>query len=303
MQLTGSQVIIECLKEQGVDTVFGYPGGAILNVYDELYKHPEIKHVLTSHEQGASHAADGYARASGKTGHREPARPWAAAQPVRPNKTASVSWLHRLVIPVQFLKGRQIQGDEPGAKGQHQPIIDHGVGPVAQVGGQKLHIGLYGEGPGQGGPQQERQLIGPEGIGKDDDKGRGDGGHTQGQRHREEGPHRPRPQGTGGLGAVSPYPAHQQDHHAHHVGDLLAGIGQDHPNPPGILDEQGEGVRGLDQAHLGSQPGKEPGLGQEGHPQESGHRMGDGDGQAQQQGIRPFAGHQQGAQGHAPSGG
>ena len=56
MQLTGSQVIIECLKEQGVDTVFGYPGGAILNVYDELYKHPEIKHVLTSHEQGASHA-------------------------------------------------------------------------------------------------------------------------------------------------------------------------------------------------------------------------------------------------------
>ena len=68
MQLTGSQVIIECLKEQGVDTVFGYPGGAILNVYDELYKHPEIKHVLTSHEQGASHAADGYARSTGKVG-------------------------------------------------------------------------------------------------------------------------------------------------------------------------------------------------------------------------------------------
>ena len=68
MQLTGSQVIIECLKEQGVDTVFGYPGGAILNVYDELYKHLEIKHVLTSHEQGASHAADGYARSTGKVG-------------------------------------------------------------------------------------------------------------------------------------------------------------------------------------------------------------------------------------------
>ena len=68
MQLTGSQVIIECLKEQGVDTVFGYPGGAILNVYDELYKHPEVRHVLTSHEQGASHAADGYARSTGKVG-------------------------------------------------------------------------------------------------------------------------------------------------------------------------------------------------------------------------------------------
>ena len=68
-QLTGSEIIIECLKEQGVDTVFGYPGGTILNVYDELYKHQdEITHVLTSHEQGASHAADGYARATGKVG-------------------------------------------------------------------------------------------------------------------------------------------------------------------------------------------------------------------------------------------
>lgn len=69
MQLTGAQIVIECLKEQGVDTVFGYPGGAILNVYDELYKHrDEINHVLTSHEQGASHAADGYARSTGKVG-------------------------------------------------------------------------------------------------------------------------------------------------------------------------------------------------------------------------------------------
>lgn len=68
MQLNGSQIIVECLKEQGVDTVFGYPGGTILNVYDELYKHPEINHILTSHEQGASHAADGYARATGRVG-------------------------------------------------------------------------------------------------------------------------------------------------------------------------------------------------------------------------------------------
>lgn len=69
MQLTGAQIIIKCLKEQGVDTIFGYPGGAILNLYDELYKHSdEIRHVLTSHEQGASHAADGYARATGKVG-------------------------------------------------------------------------------------------------------------------------------------------------------------------------------------------------------------------------------------------
>ena len=69
MQLNGAEIVIECLKEQGVDTVFGDPGGAILNVYDELYKHrDEIRHILTSHEQGASHAADGYARATGKVG-------------------------------------------------------------------------------------------------------------------------------------------------------------------------------------------------------------------------------------------
>lgn len=69
MQLTGADIIIECLKEQGVDTVFGYPGGTALNLYDALYKHSdEITHYLTSHEQGASHAADGYARATGKVG-------------------------------------------------------------------------------------------------------------------------------------------------------------------------------------------------------------------------------------------
>lgn len=69
MKLNGSEIIVECLREQGVDTIFGYPGGAILNVYDALYKHSdEITHVLTSHEQGAAHAADGYARATGKVG-------------------------------------------------------------------------------------------------------------------------------------------------------------------------------------------------------------------------------------------
>lgn len=69
MKLNGSEILVECLKEQGVDTIFGYPGGAVLNIYDALYKHQsEIKHILTSHEQGAAHAADGYARATGKVG-------------------------------------------------------------------------------------------------------------------------------------------------------------------------------------------------------------------------------------------
>lgn len=69
MKISGSRVIVECLVEQGVDTIFGYPGGAILNVYDELYKNQDrIKHILTAHEQGAAHAADGYARSTGKVG-------------------------------------------------------------------------------------------------------------------------------------------------------------------------------------------------------------------------------------------
>ena len=68
-KMTGAEIVVECLKEQGVDTVFGYPGGAILNIYDALYQHQkEITHILTSHEQGAAHAADGYARATGKVG-------------------------------------------------------------------------------------------------------------------------------------------------------------------------------------------------------------------------------------------
>lgn len=69
MKLTGAQIVIECLKEQGVDTIFGYPGAATINIYDELFKHAdEIRHVLTSHEQGAAHAADGYSRSSNKVG-------------------------------------------------------------------------------------------------------------------------------------------------------------------------------------------------------------------------------------------
>ncbi|NLB42615.1 MAG: acetolactate synthase large subunit, partial [Clostridiales bacterium] len=68
MKLTGAQVLIECLKEQGVDLIFGYPGGAVLPIYDTLFNTEEITHILTAHEQGATHAADGYARATGRPG-------------------------------------------------------------------------------------------------------------------------------------------------------------------------------------------------------------------------------------------
>ena len=69
MKYTGARIVIECLAEQGVDVVFGYPGGTILNIYDELYKHSDrVRNILTAHEQGAAHAADGYARATGRVG-------------------------------------------------------------------------------------------------------------------------------------------------------------------------------------------------------------------------------------------
>ena len=69
MKITGAQILIECLKEQNVDTIFGFPGGAVLNIYDALYDaRDKIRHILTSHEQGAAHAADGYSRVTGKPG-------------------------------------------------------------------------------------------------------------------------------------------------------------------------------------------------------------------------------------------
>src|SRR5689334_24398210 len=68
MQLTGAEIVIRCLQEEGVEYVFGYPGGAVLNIYDELFKQDQVKHVLVRHEQGAAHAADGYSRSSNKVG-------------------------------------------------------------------------------------------------------------------------------------------------------------------------------------------------------------------------------------------
>lgn len=96
MQLTGAEIVIECLKEQGVDTVFGYPGGTILNIYDELYKHSkEINHILTSHEQGAAHAADGYARSTGKVGVC-----FATSGPGATNLVTGIATAHMDSVPV-----------------------------------------------------------------------------------------------------------------------------------------------------------------------------------------------------------
>ncbi len=101
MKLTGAQILIECLAEQQVDTVFGYPGGAVLNIYDELYKNSDrITHILTSHEQGAAHAADGYARATGKTGVAI-----ATSGPGATNLVTGIATAYLDSVPVVFITG------------------------------------------------------------------------------------------------------------------------------------------------------------------------------------------------------
>jgi len=101
MKLTGAQILMECLVEQGVDTVFGYPGGAVLNIYDELYKSSDrIRHILTSHEQGAAHAADGYARASGKVGVCI-----ATSGPGATNLVTGIATAYLDSVPIVFITG------------------------------------------------------------------------------------------------------------------------------------------------------------------------------------------------------
>lgn len=101
MKLTGAQILIECLVEQGVDTVFGYPGGSVLNIYDELYKNSDrVHHILTAHEQGASHAADGYARASGKVGVCI-----ATSGPGATNLVTGIATAYLDSVPVVFITG------------------------------------------------------------------------------------------------------------------------------------------------------------------------------------------------------
>lgn len=101
IKLTGAQIIMECLAEHSVDTVFGYPGGAVLNIYDELYKNSHrFRHILTSHEQGAAHAADGYARATGKTGVCI-----ATSGPGATNLVTGIATAYMDSVPVVFITG------------------------------------------------------------------------------------------------------------------------------------------------------------------------------------------------------
>ncbi len=129
MLLNGSQIVLECLKEQGVDTVFGYPGGTILNIYDALYSTPEIKHVLTSHEQGAAHAADGYARATGKVGVC-----FATSGPGATNLVTGIATAYMDSIPVVAITanvGKNLLGkdsfQEIDIAGVSMPITKHSM--------------------------------------------------------------------------------------------------------------------------------------------------------------------------------
>ena len=106
MQMTGAKILMECLLEQGVDTVFGYPGGTILNVYDELYNYGDkVKHILTAHEQGASHAADGYARSTGKVGVC-----FATSGPGSTNLTTGIATAYMDSSPVVFITCNVAEG-------------------------------------------------------------------------------------------------------------------------------------------------------------------------------------------------
>ena len=138
MQLNGSQIVLEVLKEQGVDTIFGYPGGTILNIFDELYKYGDtFNHVLTAHEQGASHAADGYARATGKVGVC-----FATSGPGSTNLVTGIATAHMDSIPLVAITcnvGTSMIGrdsfQEVDIKGITMPITKHNfmVGSVEEL--------------------------------------------------------------------------------------------------------------------------------------------------------------------------
>lgn len=101
MKLKGAEVLIECLREQGVDTIFGYPGGTVINIYDALYDRKDITHVLTAHEQGATHAADGYARATGKVGVV-----LATSGPGASNTVTGIATASRDSVPIVVITGQ-----------------------------------------------------------------------------------------------------------------------------------------------------------------------------------------------------
>lgn len=138
MKLNGSQIVLEVLKEQGVDTVFGYPGGTILNIFDELYKYGDtFKHILTAHEQGASHAADGYSRATGKVGVC-----FATSGPGSTNLVTGIATAHMDSIPMVAITcnvGTSLIGrdsfQEVDIKGITMPITKHNfmVGSVEEL--------------------------------------------------------------------------------------------------------------------------------------------------------------------------
>ena len=138
MQMTGAKILLECLLEQEVDTVFGYPGGTILNVYDELYNYEgKIKHILTAHEQGASHAADGYARSTGKVGVC-----FATSGPGCTNLTTGIATAYMDSSPIVFItcnvtENLHWQGFLPGGGHHRHHDADHQMQLSGAFGGQR----------------------------------------------------------------------------------------------------------------------------------------------------------------------
>ncbi len=127
MELSGSEILVEALKREGVEFIFGYPGGAVLHIYDALYQQKDIQHILVRHEQGATHAADGYARATGK-----PGVVLVTSGPGATNAVTGIATAHLDSIPLVVLTGqvqRQFIGSdafqEVDAVGITRPCVKH----------------------------------------------------------------------------------------------------------------------------------------------------------------------------------
>ena len=128
MKLTGARILMECLREQKVDTIFGYPGGTILNVYDALYDCKEITHILTSHEQGAAHAADGYARSTGKVGVC-----FATSGPGATNLTTGIAVAHARGVILCAAEKKRLPIYEYTPMQVKQAVVGYGLADKKQV--------------------------------------------------------------------------------------------------------------------------------------------------------------------------
>jgi len=157
VELSGSEIVVQCLKDEGVEYVFGYPGGAVLHIYDAIFKQDDVKHILVRHEQGATHAADGYARATGKPGVALVTSGPGATNAVTGIATAYMDSIPMVVltgqVPSPFIGSDAFQ--EVDTVGITRPCVKHNF--LVKVSGKDLYAFLQ---PGNQGPLRADQKGG-----------------------------------------------------------------------------------------------------------------------------------------------